>query len=643
MARLPVITGFGGISPAGRSSLHHGYRRLVLDRLAAADATETRASLAAIMGLLRKHSDGWRNDAGSAVDLDDYLAAIDQQLLDGTLVRRLESNLFDPAHIAFNKRITLGGKQPEFLEFVLSKRHLPDPLPAGWQISEDANHPGKVQVLVANELEVLLTCQRSSEVTTAGQLPRGFDPEALYPSRSHPRGLQLTVFAASDAINSLGIDWQRIREAVPADQVSVYAGSGMSQLDYNGFGGMLQARLNGRKVTSKQLPLGYAEMPADFINAYLLGNLGNTGTNVAACATFLYNLRQGIRDIQQGTHRVVIVGTSEAPLVPEVFDGFVTMGALADDDRLRELDGLSNSERPFHHRACRPFGNNAGFTLAESAQYVVLMDDELAIELGAEIYGAINDVFVNADGFKKSIASPGVGNYLTMAKAAAATRNLIGEQGLRERTYVQAHGTGTPQNRTTESRILSRVAETFGISNWPVTAVKAYLGHSLASAAGDQLVTSLGVWRYGWLPGITTIQSLAEDVSSKGLDILLQHRELDPERLDAVIINSKGFGGNNASASVLSPARTRQMLTYRHGTDAMRDYGTRREATLEKIRHYDQSACGGNFQTIYQFGDSVLEDQDIDMDSTTLRIRGAARTVDLQVPNPYAAYCPGAK
>jgi len=351
----------------------------------------------------------------------------------------------------------------------------------------------------------------------------------------------MTVYGASDAVNSLGVDWETIRQRIPADQISVYAGSGMGQLDYNGYGGMLQARLLGRKVTSKQLPLGYAEMPADFINAYLLGNLGTTGTNVAACATFLYNLRQGIRDIQAGTHRVVVVGTSEAPLVPEIFEGFATMGALADDAALRKLDGLADDRAPDHRRACRPFGDNCGFTLAESAQFAILMDDELALALGAPVLGAVNEVFINADGHKKSIASPGLGNYLSMAKAAAATRQIIGDEALRRRTYVQAHGTGTPQNRLTESRILDEVAATFGIEHWPVSAVKAFVGHSLATSAGDQLVSSLGLWADGWLPGITTIDGIADDVSSTNLHFPLAHEEVGREgRVDVADLEEVG-------------------------------------------------------------------------------------------------------
>ena len=143
----------------------------------------------------------------------------------------------------------------------------------------------------------------------------------------------------------MGIDWNEIQQNVHPDQIGVYAGSAMGQLDYNGFGGLLQARILGKKVTAKQMPLGYAEMPGDFINAYLLGNLGSNGTNVAACATFLYNLRHAVRDIQSGSHRVVIVGASEAPIFPESLDGFVTMNALADDESLRKLDQLDSSKK----------------------------------------------------------------------------------------------------------------------------------------------------------------------------------------------------------------------------------------------------------------------------------------------------------
>ena len=72
---------------------------------------------------------------------------------------------------------------------------------------------------------------RSSSVTSAGQVPTGFDPDRLYQSRSHPRGLALTIYGASDAVRSLGIEWDVLRQKVQPDQFAVYSGSAMGQLD----------------------------------------------------------------------------------------------------------------------------------------------------------------------------------------------------------------------------------------------------------------------------------------------------------------------------------------------------------------------------------------------------------------------------
>jgi acetoacetyl-[acyl-carrier protein] synthase len=171
--------------------------------------------------------------------------------------------------------------------------------------------------------------------------------------------------------------------------------------------------------------MGLAEMPADFVNAYVLGSVGQTGHNMGACATFLYNLRHGMFDIESGRSRVALVGGAEAPLCPDVIEGLSTMGALGTDAALLELDRHVNRTEPDLRRACRPFASNCGFTIAEGAQFVVLLDDALALELGATIYGAVTDVLVHADGYKKSISSPGVGNYITVGKAVNRGRRIV--------------------------------------------------------------------------------------------------------------------------------------------------------------------------------------------------------------------------
>ena len=432
----------------------------------------------------------------------------------------------------------------------------------------------------------------------------------------------------------MGIDWDVVRQRVPGDQISVYASSAMGQLDTNGTGGLLQAPMMGKRPSSKNCPLGLAEMIADFVNAYVLGSVGATGANIGACATFLYNLRQGIQDIRSGKFRAVVVGASEAPITPEILEGYRTMGALAEDEALNKLDGINNGETN-HHRACRPFAENCGFTLSEAAQFVVLFDDELALELGAHIYGSVADVFINADGFKKSIPGPGIGNYVTMGKAMGLIRAMLGDDALRQRSYVQAHGTGTPQNRVTESHIFNELARTFGISKWPVAAIKSYLGHTLATAAGDQIVASLGAWKHGLIPGITTIDRIADDVHKSELDFLLQHREIDPMKIDTTFINSKGFGGNNATAALLSPHVTERMLAKKHGKDRMREHAKRHEAVQSSTAQYDADTTAGKNQVIYNFGVGVVEGEELQVSTESIRIPGHSQQIDLHVANPY--------
>ncbi|MDG2036209.1 MAG: beta-ketoacyl synthase, partial [Pseudomonadales bacterium] len=377
---------------------------------------------------------------------------------------------------------------------------------------------------------------------------------------------------------------------------------------------------------------GFAEMPADFINAYILGSLGTTGTSMGACASFLYNLRQGITDIQSGRSRIAIVGNSEAPILPEIIEGYSAMSALATDKELRQLD---NNGVLDYRRACRPFGENCGFTLAESAQFIVLFDDSLALELGAKMYGAVTDVFINADGHKKSISAPGVGNYLTVAKAMASARGLLGEESLQKRSFIQAHGTGTPQNRVTESEILNRAADVFGIDSWPVVAVKSYLGHSVSVAGADQLVASLGVWEEGILPGINTIDGPADDVACSHLDISNHHKEVGAQSMDAAIINAKGFGGNNASATVIAPHIVEKIVAGKHKSSAWSTYQSRAEQVQEHAKAYDQAMLSGEAKPTYRFDHNVLSGDSLAFDDKSIKVPGYAEPIDLNITSEY--------
>ncbi|MDF1642669.1 MAG: beta-ketoacyl synthase [Pseudomonadales bacterium] len=637
MVSLPVIVGFGGINSAGRGSFHHAYRRTLLDVLPSEVAEETLVDLAVMMNQAKFENDQLVDLSGVPISSVKGHPVLHNHILDHTLIRRIESQYFDPGAVPFQRKMQVNPGEDQPLEFVVRAKQLPAVAPQGW--AYQSLEGGKVKVTVSQGFDMLLPDSKVAAVSSAGQLPTGFDPKDLYPSRNHPRGLQMSIYAASDALGSIGIDWQTIADSVAPDQVAVYASSSMGQLDDCGTGGLYKAPHIGKRITSKQLPLGFAEMPADFINAYVLGNVGATGGHIGACATFLYNLRAAVADIQSGKRRVVLVGTSEATINPEAMEGYAAMGALATDAELLELDKALGLSTPDYRRACRPFGENCGFTMGESSQFIVLFDDKLALELGAPIHGAVPDVFVHADGYKKSIAGPGIGNYLTVAKAAGVARTMIGEEALRHRTFMHAHGTSTPQNRVTESHIFNEIAKTFGIENWPVAAIKCYIGHSLGSSSADQILSTLGVWKYGFIPGISTTEKIADDVHASHLRFEQDAIDVGKQGIDASFLNSKGFGGNNATALVLAPHVVEKMLDKRHGSAQMSQHQSKLEQTSEQAEHYNQAAIRGEVRPKYQFGESVAEDQDLDIDSTRIKINGYQKTVNVESDNIYADIC----
>ncbi|MFZ5785407.1 MAG: beta-ketoacyl synthase, partial [Acidobacteriota bacterium] len=507
----------------------------------------------------------------------------------------------------------------------------PGELPPGWSVR--AHGDGRVEVSLVGPTTMLVPDHHPYTVRAAATVPTGFRPSTRYAAKNHPRGLQLAVYAASDAVRSVGIAWRRLLERVPADRVAVYASSAMGQLDPEGAGGMLAYPMIGRHTSSRHCPFSLSQMPADFVNAYVIGSIGRTAGLIGACATFLYNLEKAVRDLQTGDVDLAVVGAAEAPVFPEVLEGYRAMSALTEDPELAELDGLGDVE-PDHRRACRPFAENCGFVMGESAQYLVLMKDELALELGATIYAAVPGVYIHADGTKRSISSPGIGNYLTLGKAASLAREILGEEGLR-RTLIHAHGTGTPQNRVTESHVFDRVAAAFELQDWVVAATKCYVGHSLGAAAGDQVSFALGTFATGVVPGITTVPRFADDVHGERLSLSREHRRYDPSHFQGIFINTKGFGGNNATGLLLSPEVTWALLERRHGEGAR----ARHERTSEFVRaeqeRYRRALLDGHDEAIYNFGADVVEGPELAVDRESIRVPGYPLPVSLRVANPY--------
>ncbi len=572
---LTVITGFGGINASGRSSDFIGYKNLIFDSLEEKEQLKVLKDLAVTQQKIRPAGKKWETDTGDSIQLNSYLKRNSDGIREDTLVREIDRDLYDPEGIILDQ----------------------------------------------------------IQASSAGQLPTGFDPGQFYSSRQHPKALQMTVFGMSDTLGQFGIDWSEILKKVSPDQIAVFSGAAIGNMDYFGFGGMMQSRMKGSRSSSKNLPFGLVEMSADFINAYILGNVGRTGHVVGACATFLFNLQLGKESIENGNARVVIVGGAEAPITPEIIDGFFAISALSDDKRMLELQSQLNepANKPDQRKACRPFGENIGMVMGESAQFVILMDEDIALELGAKIYASVQAVASHADGFKKSISGPGVGNYITLAKCVAEASKQLSSKSLKNETYVHAHGTGTPANRTSESHVLDEIAKVFGIKSWPVTAIKSYLGHSMAVAAGDQLNCVLGTWNNGIIPRIHSITETAEDVFSDNLNFLTEDKVEDPNFYKGAFLNAKGFGGNNASALILGPDFTFSQIKKRHTKKALKLYERKLENTRKSVLKYNENASKGVYKTIYRFNHEVLEGMDdLEITKEKIKLKGYKKAINLK-------------
>ena len=523
--RFPVICSVGGINSAGRSSFDFSYKRLVFDKL------DTQSK-----NLLIKDLNSLTNSQISS----------EEDILKKTLVRKVNSDLFDP------------------------------------------------ELLMKDVMNV----------NAAGQLPEGVDISKMYNSRQHPKGIQMTIFGVTDCLRNLGKDWDtELKPLLDPKKIGVFSGPAIGQLDYEGMGGLLQSRKIGKRASSKHLSMSLIGMSADFINAYVLGSLGKTGTVAGACATFLYNLDLALKGIKNNELDFSIVGSAEAPINPEITDGFLATTGIADDKKILEMQIRNNdedSEEVDHKNACRPFGDNAGMILGEAAQFVAVTTLEFALANGLKILGGFTDVAINADGFKKSISSPGIGNYLTMAQSLSNTLKLGCSI---EDSIVIAHGTGTFQNRSTESDVLNRVAEGFELKNWKVTALKGMLGHTMGPAAGDELLTAIGIWNHGLIPGINTTKKLADDVLSDNLDFCLRSKEVDKEKVDAIYLNAKGFGGNNGSCGVVSPSFIKSKISAKD----LKSYETKLAGTEEKRTIYFEDSINGKYELIYRFSEKILD------------------------------------
>ena len=106
--------------------------------------------------------------------------------------------------------------------------------------------------------------------------------------------------------------------------------------------------------------------------------------------------------------------------------------------------------------------------------------------------------------------------------------------------------------------------------------------------------------------------------------------------MDIAFINSKGFGGNNATAPVFSPKVCISMLTKRYGEAKMAEYQSKLEQVKAKQAAYQQQADLGQFDLIYKFGEGQIDENEMTMSSLAISLPGFENEIALSQENPFS-------
>jgi 3-oxoacyl-[acyl-carrier-protein] synthase II len=252
------------------------------------------------------------------------------------------------------------------------------------------------------------------------------------------------------------------------------------------------------------------------------GLTGPNSTNAMSCASGTIAVGDAFRTIRSGQADVMLAGGAEAPLAPLCFGAFAIIRAMS----TRNDDPAT---------ACRPFDEDRdGFVMGEGSAVLVLEERTRAVARGAKIYAEVLGYGLTNDAHHMTAPKP------DGREAARAMELAIRDAGAVP-SDVNAHGSSTPLNDSTETRAIKRV---FGDHAYRlmVSATKPYYGHSLgAVGAIEAAVCALAISRR-WLPPTV---NLSQPDPACDLDYLANAgRDADPE---LVMSNSFGFGGINAS------------------------------------------------------------------------------------------------
>jgi 3-oxoacyl-[acyl-carrier-protein] synthase II len=354
-----------------------------------------------------------------------------------------------------------------------------------------------------------------------------FDPTIAMDAkmaRRMSRFIHFAMAASKEAVASSEIDFAAMSED-QRDRVGVVMNTG---------GGGIEQIIDGTHVSDTKGP----RFVSPFAVPALSGSMGAcmismeyrlTGpvmTQVAACATSVIAFHDALRLIRDGECDVVITGGAEAPVLPMAIAALGNMGALS-----KRNDDAEHASRPFDL-------TRDGFVLGEGGGAVIVESLEHALARGATPIAEILGGALTADAFHISAPEP-TGRGATRAMTNAL-RNA--EVTTDEIDYIVAHGTATPLNDVTETRAIKAA---FGAqaSRVPISSPKSMIGHLVGAAGIASALAACGAIRDQIIPPTANLHTPDPECDLDYVPLTAR-----PAKIDTVMVNGFGFGGQNAVA-----------------------------------------------------------------------------------------------
>ena len=357
----------------------------------------------------------------------------------------------------------------------------------------------------------------------AGEV-KGLDLTPAFPSpkeiRRTDRFSQYGVHAGWQALQDTGADLDKLNR----DEIGVILGSGIGGLETTTAQVKVLLERGPGRLSPFMIPMLIGNMASGLFSMYNQLRGPNFAT-CSACATANHAIGEAWRTIKMGEAVMMFAGGCEAAIVPIGVGGFCSMRAMSTRN-----DDPKRSSRPFDKE-------RDGFVMGEGAGVLALEELEHAKKRGAKIYCEIVGYGNTADAHHLTAPAPDGEGAARCMKVALRTGGL----NPTDISYINAHGTSTPQGDACETMAIKTVFGDYA-RKVAVSSTKGATGHMLGAAGAVEMTACVLAIKHSIVPPTINYEYPDPDCD---LDYVPNIAREMP--VNAIVNNSFGFGGHNST------------------------------------------------------------------------------------------------